>query len=136
MASLETLKKGFLPHRFNVPDCQDYVGPYPIKEYYGVNELLYRYCLSDVLTLRIACLKFRKDFLETVGIDPLARARPVVDVEKIYNDVKDKKFDLQRGLYRHYLSDVLTLRIACLKFRKDFLETIGIDPLARHLTLS
>ena len=63
-------------------------------------------------------------------------ARPVVDVEKIYNDVKDKKFDLQRGLYRHCLSDVLTLRIACLKFRKDFLETIGIDPLARHLTLS
>ena len=39
MSSLEERKKGFLPHRFNVPGHQDYVGPYPDKKYYGVNEL-------------------------------------------------------------------------------------------------
>ena len=113
MSSLEERKKGFRPHRFNVPGHQDYVDPYPDKKYYGVNEL--RGGVSDVTG-------------ELVG--------PITDFEKFYNDVKDKEFDLQRELYLYCLSDVLILRDACLKFRKDFIETTGIDPLVRHLTSS
>ena len=111
MSGLKERKKGFLPHRFNVPGRQDYVGPYPVKGYYGVNEL--RGGISTVTG-------------ELAG--------SIADFENFYNDAfKDKEFDLQRELRRYCLSDVLILRDACLKFRKDFLETAGIDPLARHL---
>ena len=48
---------------------------------------------------------------------------PITNFEKIYNDVKDKKIDLQREPHLYCISDVLILRDACLKFRKDFIET-------------
>ena len=113
MSGLEEREKGFLPHRFNVPGHQDYVDPYPNKKYYGV-EVLHG-GVSDVTG-------------ELAG--------PITNFEKIYNDVKDKKFGLQRELYLHCISDVLILRDACLKFRKDFIETTAIDPLTGHLTSS
>ena len=113
MFSLKERKKGFFPHRFNVPENQNYIGPYPDKKYYGVNEL--RGGVSDVTG-------------ELVG--------PIADFEKFYNTTKDKTFDLQEELYQYCSSDVLILRDACLKFRMDFIETTGIDPLVRHLTLS
>ena len=110
MSGLEEREKGFLPHRFNVPNPQDYVDPYPDKKYYGANEL--RGGVSDAVC-------------ELVG--------PITDFEKFYNDVEDKESDLQCELHLHCLSDALTLRVAYLKFRKDFIVTIGIDLLARHL---
>ena len=100
MSSLEERKKGFHPHRFSVPGHQDYVNPYPNKKYYGVNVL--HGGVSDTTG-------------ELVG--------PITNFEKIYNDVKDKKIDLQREPHLYCISDVLILRDACLKFRKDFIET-------------
>lgn len=69
-------KKGFFPHRFNLPENQDYSGPIPDKKYYAPENMkkskrlefdqwyesvknetfdfqkeLYEYCLSDTLIL-------------------------------------------------------------------------------------
>ena len=70
---LTELAKGYFPHKFNTDENQNYVGPYPDKEYYNYNEIkkksdkknykwykttknkifdfkreMYEYCKSDV----------------------------------------------------------------------------------------
>ena len=81
---LTTLKKGYFCHYFNKIENQNYVGPYPEKETYGINQMstegrkefvqwhdmqtgifnfqkeLREYCISDVTILREACLTFRQ----------------------------------------------------------------------------
>lgn len=84
--NLEQLVKGYWPHYFNKSENQDYVGPYPGIDYYGVdtmnnvtrdkflkwhtqkisnNEIfnfkkqIIEYCRDDVLILKGACLKLR-----------------------------------------------------------------------------
>ena len=88
-------EKGHFPHFFNRPENQDYVGPMPPLETYGVasmnpksaqelrswyadqqgktfdfqKELEY-YCEKDVELLKRGVLEARRIFLETAGFDP------------------------------------------------------------------
>jgi hypothetical protein len=82
---IKELKKGFFPHLFNSIENENYIGPYPAKEYYSPQffseskykefELWYEehknktfnfktefidYCNSDVELLANGCLAFRK----------------------------------------------------------------------------
>ena len=113
MFDLTLLKKGFFPHRFNLPENQKYIGAYPNKAYYGMSDM--RGGHSDVTG-------------ELTG--------QIAEFEQFYNSVKDGVFDLQKELYQYCLSDVLILKDACLKFRRDFIATTKMDPLIRHMTLS
>ena len=86
------IKKGEFPHFFNTPANQDYIGPYPHPQYYGVKYMnaddreeflswhaqksdsvfdfqkeMFEYCQCDVSILRKSCLKFRKMMLEQTG---------------------------------------------------------------------
>jgi hypothetical protein len=36
---LTELAKGHFPHKFNTDENQNYIGPYPAKEFYGYNEM-------------------------------------------------------------------------------------------------
>ena len=96
---LTELKKGYFPHKFNIPDDkhQTYVGPVPTLDYYmpetmspedrqafekwhqeqrdqGVvfnfqKELL-AYCKSDVRLLKEGCLTFKRMFEAQAGFNP------------------------------------------------------------------
>ena len=90
---LQELKKGWFPHFFNTKDNQNYEGPMPDPEYYGVDYMgkddrtqflkwhtsqqniifdfraeMETYCRSDVCILREACMKYR-DLLLSVTSD-------------------------------------------------------------------
>ena len=86
---LKELKKGFFPHYFNTSENQDYIGPYPPPEMYGIdamkpstreeflkwyesikeNRFHFRkeirdYCKSDVDIMQRACIELRRLFLD------------------------------------------------------------------------
>ena len=92
---LTELKKGYFPHKFNIPDHQDYVGPIPAKDYYmpevmsaearqkfeewhdqqkdkvfDFAEELTSYCESDVKLLKEGCLCFKQLFEQHTGFNP------------------------------------------------------------------
>ena len=92
---LVELAKGYFPHKFNIDENQQYVGPYQDKIYYGYDQMknddrekfdeLYkstegktfdfqqemsRYCKSDVDVLRKGCMKLRELFIQIANIDP------------------------------------------------------------------
>ena len=92
---LSELRKGYFPHRFNTPENQGYVGPYPDAGYYAPEHMsessraafevwhrdkvgtlfdlqaeLEAYCDSDVDILQRACGVFRKLFREYSGLEP------------------------------------------------------------------
>ena len=91
------LCKGYFPHLFNKEENQDYVGPIPCQNDYGVNFMkpeeretflawykeqvesnylfdfqkeIVKYCRSDVDILRKCCLLFREMLRDETGIDP------------------------------------------------------------------
>ena len=95
------LCKGYFPHLFNKEENQDYVGPIPCQNDYGVNfmkpgergafiawhkeqvennyefnfkEEIVKYCRSDVDILRKCCLLFREMLRDETGIDPFERS--------------------------------------------------------------
>ncbi|KAL0146560.1 hypothetical protein M9458_058191 [Cirrhinus mrigala] len=93
--NLNTNEKGFFPHHFNRLENANYVGPYPSKEHYGYQTMsnsdrakfdewydsvagqvfdfkkqLGMYCRNDVVLLREACMKYRKEFIECTKVDP------------------------------------------------------------------
>ena len=93
---LTELKKGFFPHFFNRSENQDYIGPFPDKEYYDPQGMstqrkaafeewyekqqgkqfdfqkeILKYCQSDVRLLKQGCEQFRKLFKNQAGFDPL-----------------------------------------------------------------
>ena len=95
------LCKGYFPHRFNKDENQNYVGPIPCKNDYGVNfmkpgerdafiawhdeqvannyrydfrEEIRKYCRSDVDILRNCCLLYHEMFRDETGIDPFNKA--------------------------------------------------------------
>ena len=97
----DELCKGYFPHRFNKDENQNYVGPIPCKNDYGVNfmkpgereafmawhdeqvannyrydfrEEIIKYCRSDVDILRKCCLLYREMFRNETGIDPFNKA--------------------------------------------------------------
>ena len=97
----DELCKGYFPHRFNKEENQNYVGPIPCQNDYGVNfmkpgereafiawhdeqvannyrydfrEEIIKYCRSDVDILRKCCLLYREMFRNKTDIDPFNKA--------------------------------------------------------------
>jgi len=97
---LTELKKGYFPHKFNIPENQAYVGPIPAIDYYmpetmspkGRQEFetwhkeqrdkdevfdfqkeLVAYCESDVRLLKEGCLTFKRLFESKAGFNPFER---------------------------------------------------------------
>ena len=95
------LCKGYFPHLFNKDENQNYVGPIPCQDDYGVNFMksaereafiawhqeqvennyvfdfrkeIIKYCRSDVDILAKCCLLYRKMFKKETGIDPFDKA--------------------------------------------------------------
>ena len=94
---LTELKKGYFPHKFNIPDHQTYVGPMPALDYYmpetmspkakqaletwheeqctqnvlfNFQQELVTYCESDVRLLKQGCLTFKRLFEAQTGFNP------------------------------------------------------------------
>ena len=92
---LTELHKGYFPHKFNIPEHQNYVGPIPALDYYmpetmspeGKQALekwhqeqrdkvfdfqkeLVAYCKSDVRLLKQGCLTFKRLFETLTGFNP------------------------------------------------------------------
>ena len=97
----DELCKGYFPHRFNKEENQNYIGPIPCQNDYGVNfmkpgereafiawhdeqvannyrydfrEEIIKYCRSDVDILRKCCLLYREMFRNETDIDPFNKA--------------------------------------------------------------
>ena len=97
----DELCKGYFPHAFNKDENQDYVGPIPCQNDYGVNfmkpeerdafiawhdeqvannyrydfrEEIIKYCRSDVDILRNCCLQYREMLRKETDIDPFNKA--------------------------------------------------------------
>ena len=97
----DELCKGYFPHRFNKEENQNYIGPIPCQNDYGVNfmkpgereafiawhdeqvannyrydfrEEIIKYCRSDVDILRKCCLLYREMFRKETDIDPFNKA--------------------------------------------------------------
>ena len=97
---LTELRKGYFPHKFNIPENQTYVGPVPAIDYYmpetmspkGRQEFetwhqeqrdkdevfdfqkeLVAYCESDVRLLKEGCLTFKRLFEAKAGFNPFER---------------------------------------------------------------
>ena len=95
------LCKGYFPHLFNKDENQNYVGPIPCQDDYGVNFMkpaereafiawhqeqvennyvfdfrkeIIKYCRSDVDILAKCCLLYREMFKDITGIDPFDKA--------------------------------------------------------------
>ncbi|KAK3728350.1 hypothetical protein QZH41_002181 [Actinostola sp. cb2023] len=91
-------EKGYFPHFFNRPQNQDYVGPYPALEYYGIESMkasdvktlrqwhaeqlgktfhlqeeLKHYCQQNVILLKRGVLEARRIFLNVAGFDPFVK---------------------------------------------------------------
>jgi hypothetical protein len=91
---IKELKKGYFPHFFNLPENQQYVGPYPNPSFYGAEYMsnsdnenffkwyhskkeetfdfqkeLLEYCRSDVEILMQSCLTFRELFMQITKLD-------------------------------------------------------------------
>jgi len=128
--NLEAKEKGYFPHFFNTLENSNYVGPYPPMETYGVEsmtakdrskfeswyraqdgkvfnmrEQIVAYCSNDVDLLRMACLQYRKLFLDVTGIDPLRECLTIASLcMKVYrrNHLKENLIALlPRGGYRN-----------------------------------
>ena len=97
----DELCKGYFPHAFNKDENQNYVGPIPCQNDYGVNfmkpgerdafiawhdeqvannyrhdfrEEIIKYCRSDVDILHKCCLLYREMFRKETDIDPFNKA--------------------------------------------------------------
>ena len=97
----DELCKGYFPHFFNKDENQNYVGPIPCKNDFGMNfmkpeerdvfiawhdeqvannyrydfrEEIIKYCRSDVDILRRCCLLYREMFRDETDIDPFNKA--------------------------------------------------------------
>ena len=100
----DELCKGYFPHAFNKDENQNYVGPIPCQNDYGVNFMkpgereafiawhdeqvannyrydfrqeIIKYCRSDVDILRKCCLLYREMLREESGIDPFNKSLTV-----------------------------------------------------------
>ena len=98
------LHKGFFPHAFPTRENLSYRGRLPAKQYfqpqamkhkkrkefetwyerelarqddYVLWEELNKYCHSDVMVLKAACLKFKEEFEEEAGFNPFAKCATI-----------------------------------------------------------
>ena len=88
--------KGYFPHKFNIPENQNYIGKIPDETYYGSNNMkpedkvkfdkwysenkeitnwnfqeeFNKYCSADVDLLSKSILKFRQIFKDKLDVDP------------------------------------------------------------------
>ena len=94
---LTELRKGYFPHKFNIPKHQEYVGSIPAQDYcmpetmspqrrqefetwhqeqqdndvvFDFQKELVLYCKSDVRLLKRGCLTFKRLFEAKVGFNP------------------------------------------------------------------
>ena len=88
-------KKGYFPHFWNTRENQNYVGPYPQPEFYGVATMM---------------TKERDEFFEW------------------YNTLTGKVFDFKKEMAEYCENDVRILRMGCLAFRSEILNSTGVDP--------
>ena len=97
----DELCKGYFPHLFNKEENQNYIGPIPCQNDYGVNfkkpeerkafiawhneqvennylfdfrEEILKYCRSDVDIMRKCCLLYREMFRKETDIDPFNKS--------------------------------------------------------------
>ena len=97
----DELCKGYFPHMFNKEENQNYIGPIPCQNDYGVNfmkpkereafmtwhkeqvqnnyrydfrEEIVKYCRSDVDIMRKCCLLYREMFRKETDIDPFNKS--------------------------------------------------------------
>ena len=97
----DELCKGYFPHMFNKEENQNYIGPMPCQNDYGVNfmkpgereafiawhdeqvannyrydfrEEIIKYCRSDVDIMRKCCLLYREMFRKETDIDPFNKS--------------------------------------------------------------
>ena len=133
---LTELRKGYFPHRFNVPENQTYVGPYPPPHFYSPEHMrqvvrddfeawhrqrdgelfdfrkeLEAYCESDVDILQRACGVFRKLFCEYSGLEPFRNSLTISSAcNRVYrtNFLKDKEIALipPKGVWRGNQSSI------------------------------
>ena len=115
----DELCKGYFPHAFNKDENQNYVGPIPCKNDYGVNfmkpeerdafiawhdeqvannyrydfrEEIIKYCRSDVDILRKCCLLYREMFRDETDIDPFNKALTIASYcQEVYRTNSMKK---------------------------------------------
>ena len=110
----ESLAKGYFPHLFSSVENENYVGPLPAPEFYGLEMMtndeqekffewynehsqdifdmkrdMIKYCKMDVKILWLACARFREIFLKVVSVCPFSEA---VTLASACNLVFRKKF--------------------------------------------
>lgn len=127
MFGFEELAKGFFPHLFNRPQCWDYKGPIPAREWYGLDEMsekkrgefiewhnkmvseeyifdfkaeMTKYCNSDVDILRRGMQAFRDQFL---NLEDPETGTPLGDDPLNFITIAALAYD---GIYRkHFLQN-------------------------------
>ena len=103
--------KGFFPHAFHTRENLSYSGPLPAKQYfqpqamkpkkreefetwytaeaqkkqtYNLWEELNKYCHSDVMVLKTACLKFIDEFQEEAGFNPMEKCATIASACNLF----------------------------------------------------
>ncbi|KAJ8970482.1 hypothetical protein NQ317_016238 [Molorchus minor] len=99
----DNLKKGYFPHLFNTMENENYAGTLPDAKYYSPD------------TMRP---EDRTKFLEW------------------YENHKSDEFNLQRDLADYCISDVEILTAACLKFRRQLIDTGNVCPFTEACTIA
>jgi hypothetical protein len=103
MFGIENLvKKGYFAHKFNTPQNQNYVGPYPSIELYEPNKM------SDIKDKKTG--KSDRDMFINW-----------------YNSVKDTVFNFKEEFLDYCINDVVVLRAGCKILRQLFIDQTGID---------
>lgn len=98
-------EKGFFPHLFNIPQNQDYKGPLPGIEFYDFDNMKPR---------------LQKSFLEWYNAEVASGAM----------------FNFHQDIFRYCLSDVKILLGAVMRFRHNYMNITGLDPLTRRFTIA
>ena len=130
----DELCKGYFPHAFNKEENQNYIGPIPCKNDYGVNfmkpeqreafmewhdeqvannyefnfrEEIRKYCRSDVDILRNCCLLYREMFRDITEIDPFNKSLTIASYCLTVYRTKFLKKDTVATFDRHrYLKNL------------------------------
>ena len=123
----DELCKGYFPHLFNKDENQNYVGPIPCQNDYGVNFMkpaerkafiawhqeqvennyvfdfrkeIIKYCRSDVDIMAKCCLLYRELFRKETGIDPFDKALTIASYcHQVYRTNFLKKDTI--GIFSH-----------------------------------
>jgi hypothetical protein len=98
-----TCKKGEFPYRFNTPEHEHYIGPYPGLEYFDL----------------------RKKKMEPVSKEKKSEYEEFMEW---YAERSKSEFNLQKELFDYCIDDVTLLREGCMAFRSLIMEYMDADP--------